>query len=626
LTPAGLEERWAALRSSEALAGHSLRAAAAHWVALAAALIASLSMLGWVLLNCRAGFDFTDEGFYLNWISNPWNYPASLSQFGFVYHPLYVLVGSDVSLLRQANVLILFGLSWLLCITLFGSIADQPTDAGWRSRVGLACAAPAAASAVLLFLQVWLPTPNYNSLTLQSMIVTVTGGLLVGRARSAPSPAGWLMIGIGGGLAFLAKPPAAAMLGLLVAAYLAAVGRLRLVGLLIAGVTAGLVVVAAAFALDGSLAGFTRRLAEGLDLSNRRLAFVHTADRFSTLDQFVSDGQHRSHLIGFLVALFVATSLECLANRFARPVSVFLTVLIAASCVIAMLGESIPGIFHYKAEPQQILGVVLGAVLAEVLMSNGTLRVPSRNNLAIICLLLVLPCAFAVGTASGYWPTAAHAALFWLLAGLAICLDRSPANAAWQSLLPMTSVALIISAGTLFIATGAPYRQAEALNRQGSVIDLTPGQSRLFVSDQTASYIRELRQLASANGFQQGEPVLDLTGESPGSLYAIGARPLAAPWTLGGYRGSAGFVAAALDAEPCTAIAVSWLLDQPGSANSIPADVLLAQGANLPADYRFVGSVQGTNDAAPASVQYRLLKPARSAEVAEAACKKARHR
>ena len=63
---------------------------ATEWIAPGGTAIAGLSLLGWVLLNCRAGFDFTDEGFYLNWIANPWNYRASLSQFGFVYHPLYL--------------------------------------------------------------------------------------------------------------------------------------------------------------------------------------------------------------------------------------------------------------------------------------------------------------------------------------------------------------------------------------------------------------------------------------------------------------------------------------------------------------------------------------------------------
>jgi hypothetical protein len=81
-----------------------------EWIALAISATASVLLLGWVTLRCRSGFDFTDEGFYLNWISDPWNYRSSASQFGFVYHPLYRLVGGDIVLLRQANVVISFAL------------------------------------------------------------------------------------------------------------------------------------------------------------------------------------------------------------------------------------------------------------------------------------------------------------------------------------------------------------------------------------------------------------------------------------------------------------------------------------------------------------------------------------
>ena len=115
-----------------------------------------------------------------------------------------------------------------------------------------------------------------------------------------------------------------------------------------------------------------------------------------------------------------------------------------------------------------------------------------------------------------------------------------------------------------------------------------------------------------------------MTRSCSAATCSMTARPLAAPWTLGGYRGSAEFVAAALDAEACKAIAVSWLLDAPGSSNSIPADVLAGQGADLSADYIVAGSVRATNGVAPPDAEYRLLKPARSPEAAEAACEKAR--
>ena len=78
--------------------------------------------------------DFTDEGFYLNWIAHPSLYKASHTQFGFIYHPLYLLFGGDIVLLRQANILITLALAWLLFFSFFRTQAgrNEPADS-WHT-------------------------------------------------------------------------------------------------------------------------------------------------------------------------------------------------------------------------------------------------------------------------------------------------------------------------------------------------------------------------------------------------------------------------------------------------------------------------------------------------------------
>ena len=188
-----------------------------EWSALALCVAASICLLGWMLLRCRSGFDFTDEGYYLNWISNPWNYRASVTQFGFVYYPLYKLVGGDIALLRQANVLIIFALSCTLCFLWIRALCPGWSALHPAQRAGLVGVATILASSSLAFFDVWLPTPNYNSLAFQSLIVAAIGMLLAKNNFSKSSIVGWTLIGIGGGFAFLAKPPTAGMLVFLIA-------------------------------------------------------------------------------------------------------------------------------------------------------------------------------------------------------------------------------------------------------------------------------------------------------------------------------------------------------------------------------------------------------------------------
>lgn len=53
--------------------------------------ISTLYLLINTLIYSTIGFDFTDESFYINWLSNPSNYTWSISQFGFVYFPMFKL-------------------------------------------------------------------------------------------------------------------------------------------------------------------------------------------------------------------------------------------------------------------------------------------------------------------------------------------------------------------------------------------------------------------------------------------------------------------------------------------------------------------------------------------------------
>jgi hypothetical protein len=163
------------------------------------------------------------------------------------------------------------------------------------------------------------------------------------------------------------------------------------------------------------------------------------------------------------------------------------------------------------------------------------------------------------------------------------------------------------------------------LRLQNSAVDLVAGKSRLFLSEPTAAYIRDLHQLSAANGFSAGDPVIDLTGVSPGSLYVMGARPLGVAWTLGrGYPGSGDFLTAALDDEACEAIAASWILTEPGSADSFSPEILGRSGIDVSGDYLQVGTIRSTRGVVPKPFEHRLLKPARSPDVARKACEEAR--
>ena len=171
--------------------------------------IGSICILGWLLWYCHYGFDFTDEGFYLNWISHPFNYSASLSQFGFLYHPLYQLVGGDIAALRQANVMLNFCLGWSAGWALLSRIFGVRT-LSVLPKFAISAGMASSGLLSLVFAGMWLPTPSYNSLAFQGLLITAAGLFLVDKTSSRASMVGCVLIGVGGWLVFMGKPTSAA--------------------------------------------------------------------------------------------------------------------------------------------------------------------------------------------------------------------------------------------------------------------------------------------------------------------------------------------------------------------------------------------------------------------------------
>ncbi|MCK1393538.1 hypothetical protein [Bradyrhizobium sp. 1] len=589
--------------------------------ALLALVLASLCLLRWLLLLCNAGFDLTDEGFYLNWLSGPANYSFSVSQFGFVYHPLYKLLGGDVVLLRSANLLISFALGWVLCFAIMQQVCDPWRSASWGTRVAVMGCAFAVATASLSFFALWQPTPNYNSLVFQALMIVATGLILM-RRRSL-SLLAWLLIGIGGGAAFLGKPTSAVAAAVVVLLYATIAGRLEIKGLLVAAATAVMVLVGAALLIDASIWDFIERNRAGLEMGNLLLPFrdgILTSFRW----EFLHFSDELSARFDYLaVAYLTLTTVCCAVTPPARVSAALIVSLSSALSVLVLVGSVSNEISNEPAEPYLFLAGAIGVAAAAVALGSRTW--PSRDALAIICAFSLLPFAFVAGTNTNGWMAAGRAGFFWLLIGLVASSSLAVARRTWHPLLAVGSLSLLGTTIVLYLATEHPYRQLQPLRLQQHAAEVGTMRSQLRLSEQGASLISALQRLAGTSGFEAGQPVLDLTGVSPGLLYALGARSLGVAWVSGGYPGTVDFVTAGLRLESCAAIGVSWILSAPEQPDSIAPDFLRKFGIDVGTDYQEAGNIDSVLSFAPFSkIRYRLLKPARSPAEASLACERDR--
>jgi hypothetical protein len=581
--------------------------------------------LGWVLWYCHYGIDFTDESFYLVWISNPFNYSISTTQFGFIYHPLYQVLNGNIVALRQSNILITFFLAWVLSNIFLKSVyGGQALSSMHRLIISGGIATASLVS--LVFKEWWLPTPSYNTLALQALLVAAIGLLLADKKISRVSVAGWALIGIGVWLAFMAKPTTAAALSLCSALYLLVAGKFSFLFLVISLATALGVLVLSALSIDGSVIAFIDRLKGGLELANT-LESNRTLAQLLRLDDFHLSGRARFILIVTTAVIFSSAYLSQAKIKAMAYGGTILSIIFAlASSAIVF------GVTHKTLNVGPFQGLLLWSIpFAAILVGfalcrfKGLLQI-SRLQWALALSFLLFPYAYAFGTGNNYWASSSGAAIFWVLAGLVLLSPIAPNLKFPALLLPFGLAVQLVTVALVQTGIEAPYRQPQPLRENNYEIEIGRPGSKLMLSKDFGLYFSEAVDLAKRAQFIEGTPMIDLSGQSPGILYAIGASSIGAPWILGGYPDSDKFAVEALKRVPCEELSVAWLLTEPESSRKISPEILSSYGADLAKDFEIVGMFM-TAEGAAGHKEARLqqfLKPVRSIHIAMTACAAAR--
>lgn len=85
-------------------------------ILLALSVVIIAILFAWLLCYGRCSLDLRDEGFYLNYVANPFAHAISVppSLFAFVYRWLYQWAGGDIAVFRMANVTLSIALDWIL--------------------------------------------------------------------------------------------------------------------------------------------------------------------------------------------------------------------------------------------------------------------------------------------------------------------------------------------------------------------------------------------------------------------------------------------------------------------------------------------------------------------------------
>jgi hypothetical protein len=613
------------------------------FLVLATAVIVTSSTIVWLLVYSRYGIDLTDEGYYLLWMSNPWIYPVSVTQFGFIYHPLYLLFHGDITLLRQANILIIFGLAWVLCMVFFRATIDKHVQSlSWYRLPMIALSAVISTCSLVYFCpHGWLATPSYNSLTFQAMLLSSIGLLLAEKTVSPVSITGWLLLGLGGWLSFMAKPTSAIALGVAISVCLVLSSKFNLRLIAISLLTTTALLIASAWVIDGSLIIFIERFRGGIAAA--RLLGSEHFDMFR-IDNLLM-GRKAQIFFSFSIAITFGaiclaaskTSARMMAGHGFALLFALMSLLIISERFLFQAVEFREYYFSFILKDllppptRLILAVPLSALtFCFVLMRWLPSFKVSRTQWTIALYFAMLPHISAFGTTQNYWLQGSLNSLFWILAGLVILMPAISICGNWRILLPAVMSGQLIAVFLLQAAMEQPYfGQPEPFRQYNNVIAFGVNESELILPQALVEYYRNVKKMAIQAGFQSGAPMLDMTGEGPGTLYAIGAKAIGQPWMIGGHTGSDNMAIAVLNRVACKDIAEAWLLVDPDSRLKLSLNILSHFGLSIEQNFEMAAELSISSESVARhgvpSRRLQLWKPTNPTQDTIAACEKKRN-
>ena len=539
----------------------------------------TLLILYWVLKFSAHRIDFTDEGYHLNLISNPFLYQFSLSQFGFIYHPLFHLVNENIVWFRRLNVIITFGLSFILTYFFIRKIVNKKNI----NLVYLYLISFGTAISSLTYIST--RTPNYNSLTFQALLLTCIGIVLIDKCNLKKNFLSHIIIGLGGWLTFMAKPTSALGLAVIIIIYFFLSKNFNWRFILISILTSIILLVFSAFIIDGSISIFIKRYILSflhLDL----LKGGHGFNKIFRLDKF----KLSIKIVFFIASIFLLILFIC-SNKYKNNYNKnFYLVIIAffiflSNSVLALSEINLdPNLRHYKY--YLVYGILFACSYIYLKNNKIKFNISQKSN---FYLFLFLPYAYVMGSNNNYWIKMGQVWFFFLMASFALIIPRLLKYHKYSSVIVLVLASQFIVSIQIKEGIEKPHRYNEPLRLSQSKIYINNNYF-LKLSNEFSNYIKNFRKIASQSGFKNNDPIIDLSGQSPALVYLVNGKSIGTAWNIGGYKGSLDLAKARFNLVDCKEISKAWVILEIKGPRIISTELLNYLGADFPDQYQLMGS------------------------------------
>jgi hypothetical protein len=264
---------------------------------------------------------------------------------------------------------------------------------------------------------------------------------------------------------------------------------------------------------------------------------------------------------------------------------------------------------------------VLGFIFYIIFKDRAVIN---KQQLPLLFFLLFLNGAYGLSSNNSFFATTSISAFFTMLAILTLLVHLSKAELITTRLINLSALCLAVTFSIIITSLGNPYRQPPFLWSYSSKASVRVEDTQMIVSSFTADYLNSLHDFAKIKGLRKNTPMLDLSGRTPGTIYALGGYTPKMPWIYSGFSGLKKFTFLALNRFSCEEIADLWIIalvnenSKQNNAIAIDPRVLYSFGAIFPDDYELADRLTITNSNVT-SFQF-FYKPLRSKEEGVSAC------
>lgn len=509
------------------------------------------------------GLDFSDEGKYLLDTSTPNAASVNVTHYGYVYAPIFKLLDYNIVLFRFTNLVFTFLISSL---TAFLIIQTMLRERLLDLIPKLLISSSLGYISLSFFLPYLLITPNYNSLTFQSLLLCSAFIYSLSRKKidSIFSKDLFLLSG-SFCLLFLAKPTSFVLLLIIFMTFTVMTRSVSGASILAFLLSLLLLLGISSFLIYGNILEIFVSVKGGF------YATLSLTNSYGLLSQLtLLKIPHPQNWVFFTVVGLVLLLIVILTSGSQRLKRISFTMFLVMSLVYIL--------------NLNVINVVLGnffllfctVIILYFLYSDGGKK--SFSHLPpVILVILSMPIVGAIGTNNNLWIQSSMFFYFVFLSGFLLWL-LEPEHTKFKLKTAIgLSLTLILTFSSLSTSVDNPYRQKTSLRE--SVIELSDNSrvDNLKVSKEVFLGVNGMYEELKKIGFKLNTPVIDFTGQSPTTIFLAGAFPLGDTWLLGGYEGSDQFALGKLSKIDCSLLSKAWLLIEEGGPRSLNHSRILTE-------------------------------------------------